>query len=103
MLSVARAPRKWERVLEAFLQGRSFHRFHAERELGDHCLHSTVAALESRGVKIDRRNEVVPSRFGPAHVKQYQLARDPENLLRARELLAAASACRSDARSVEAT
>ena len=37
-----RPPLKWKRVLAALVSGKSFNRFEAERELHDHCLHSTV-------------------------------------------------------------
>ncbi len=36
-------PRKWRRVLAALTHGKTFNRFEAERELSDHCLHSTVS------------------------------------------------------------
>lgn len=53
-------PRKWERVLLALLTGRSYNRFEAERELADHCLHSTVSELQDKGLRIDRQEEEVP-------------------------------------------
>jgi hypothetical protein len=79
-----RPPRKWERVLRALVGGRSLNRFEAEY-IGDHCLHSTVSELESRGVRIDRQAEVVPGRFGRVHCKRYRLA--PDARQRAAELL----------------
>lgn len=81
-----RKPLKWRRVLRAFLDGKSYNRFEATRELRDWCLHSTVSGLEARGVKIQRRDEVVAGYQGiPTRVCRYWLA--PESLDRARELL----------------
>lgn len=79
-------PRKWQRVLGAFLAGHSMNRFEAVRELRDWCLHTTVAGLEARGVRIDRQDEHVPGQFGPVHCKRYRLT-DPESRQRAAELL----------------
>ena len=67
-------PFKWRRVLGAFYDGRSLNRFQAERELHDHCLHSTVADLEGRGLRIERQNESVPGAYGAVHCKRYRLA-----------------------------
>lgn len=79
-------PRKWCRVLAAMAHGKTFNRFEAERELSDHCLHSTASVLQGKGVTIHRRDEIVPGYRGIAtHVKRYWLA--PESLERARELL----------------
>jgi len=41
-------PLKWQRVLRALLGGSSLNRFEAERQLHDHCLHSTTSELQSR-------------------------------------------------------
>lgn len=77
---------KWKRVLRALLDGRTLNRFEAEHAVRDHCLHSTVAELESKGVRIDRREETVPGFGGcPTRVKRYQLAQ--ESRQRAAELL----------------
>lgn len=78
-------PRKWARVLRAFVEGRTFNRFDAYRELRDSCLNTTVSQIEARGVKILRREETVPGAFGPVHCCRYWIA--PEALQRARELL----------------
>lgn len=78
-------PRKWQRVLRAFVDGRSLNRWEAARELRDWCLHSTVSELQGRGVKILRREEKVPGAFGPVRCCRYWIA--PEALQRARELL----------------
>lgn len=70
-----RQPFKWQRVLEAFVSGHSYNRFQAERELHDHCLHSTVATLQGMGIKIERRMETVPGFQGcPTEVMRYWLA-----------------------------
>lgn len=78
-------PRKWQRVLCALLSGRSYNQSDATRDLRDWCLHTTVAGLEARGVRIDRHDEVVPGQYGNVHCKRYQLA--PESRARAMELL----------------
>jgi hypothetical protein len=94
---------KWRRVLTALLAGRSFNRFDAERELHDHCLHSTVATIESKGVRIARRVERVPGFQGlPTDVCRYWLEKAPESTQRAREVLGMAERRQTDAEGVEA-
>lgn len=61
---MSKIPHKWERVLRAFLTGRSFNRFEAERQLADHCLHSTVSTIQEKGVPIARKTEKVPGYMG---------------------------------------
>jgi hypothetical protein len=75
-------------ILALFTQGRSLNRFQAEAH-HDHCLHSTVAALQDWGLKIDREWERVPCLGGRAEVrvKRYWLRCDPDNLAAARALL----------------
>lgn len=81
-----RPPLKWQRVLGAFLAGRSYNRFEAERDLNDHTLPSTVSSLQEMGVTILRRMETVPGYMGcPTEVMRYWLA--PESQQRARVLL----------------
>jgi hypothetical protein len=54
------------------MTGRSYNRFEAERELSDHCLHSTVSTIQSFGVAILRREETVPGYQGiPTRVMRY--------------------------------
>lgn len=73
--TTTRPPRKWARVLSAFLAGRSFNRFEAERELRDHCLHSTVSRLQRMGIVVDRTSETVPGYMGiKCHVMRYRLS-----------------------------
>jgi len=80
----APAPRKWQRVLRAFINGASLNRFDAERKLGDHTLPSTVAALQARGITIARRAEVVRGYAGCAtRVMRYAIDRQRENIARA--------------------
>ncbi len=79
-------PRKWQRVLRAFLDGRSLNRFEATRELRDWCLNTTVSQLEGRGIKINRVDETVPGAFGPVRCCRYRLALESRE--RAAELLA---------------
>ncbi len=87
-----RPPKKWQRVLRGMLNGRTYNRFEAERELHDHCLHSTVSALQSMGVTIHRRAETVPGFAGcMTVVTRYWLA--PESHQMALELLVRANPC----------
>lgn len=68
-------PKKWQRVLAAFLAGKSYHRFEAERLLNDHCLHTTVSTLQGMGLVIHREFETVPGYQGaPTRVCRYWLA-----------------------------
>jgi len=78
-------PRKWQRVLAWFADGGTLNRFEAYRVLRDSCLNTTVSQIESRGVRIERREETVPGAFGPVHCCRYWIA--PEALQRAHELL----------------
>jgi len=57
-------PTKWQRVLRGFLTGKSFNRFEAARQLHDHCLHSTVSTIQSKGVCIHRTEERIPGYQG---------------------------------------
>lgn len=81
-------PKKWQRVLSALLDGRTFNRFEAERQLNDHALHSTVSTLQTKGVTILRKFEVVPGYQGIAtHVCRYWLEQSEPNRRRASILL----------------
>jgi hypothetical protein len=93
-MELVNAPVKWRRVLTAFLAGRSFNRFQAERPeseggLSDHCLHSTVSTIQEKGVRISRKSEAVPGYQGiKTECCRYWLdPSDPANVARARELL----------------
>lgn len=69
---------KWVRVLNALISGRSWNRYEAARELADHCLHTTVAIIQRKGVPIARSTETVPGYMGvPTDVCRYWL--DPAN------------------------
>lgn len=82
-------PKKWVRILAAFVRGERLHRFSAEERHHDHTLPSTVSELQKKGVKIDRRDLAVSGYKGePAYVSLYWLNADPENVSRARALLA---------------
>jgi len=75
-------PKKWQRVLSALLDGRTFNRFEAERQLNDHALHSTVSTLQAKGVTVLRKFEVVPGYQGIAtHVCRYWLEQSEPKLL----------------------
>lgn len=88
--STSKPPRKWQRVLLAFLSGRSYNRFEAERELHDHALHSTVSTLQSMGLVINRTMEAVPGFQGAtAHVMRYRLS--PASIEAAKVLLGIAA------------
>ena len=84
-----RSPLKWKRVLRAFYEGDTLNRFEAERTLHDHCLHSTVSTIQTKGVAILRRLERVPGFMGiPTECCRYWIA--PEARQRAAELLGVA-------------
>jgi hypothetical protein len=78
---------KLQRVLSAFMAGKTLNRFEAARELRDWCLHSTVSELEGKGVLIDRTPETVPGAYGPVHCKRYKLNTEPGNVARADDVL----------------
>jgi hypothetical protein len=81
-------PKKWQRVLAAFVAGKSFNRFESERHLNDHCLHTTVAYLQGLGLSIFREYEKVPGWQGiPTRGCRYWLERTETNLKRAETLL----------------
>jgi hypothetical protein len=83
-----KVPLKWERVLRAFLSGRSFNRFQAARDLHDHCLHSTVSAIEGKGVRIARKWEKVSGYQDiPTDVTRYWLDTTGDNVIKARVLV----------------
>ena len=74
-------------VLFALVQGYSFNRFQAERELNDHCLPSTVSALQGKGISIHREMEKVSCLGGTAttEVARYRLL--PSEIAKAKKLL----------------
>jgi len=80
-------PTKIERVLRHLASGQSLNRFDAERELHDHCLHSTVSEIQARGIPVFREMEKVRGYQGcPTRVARYRIAAK-EDCDRARELL----------------
>ena len=85
---IAKPTTKIATILLAFTRGVSLNRFDAER-YHDHCLHSTVATLESNGIQIVRDWEKVPCVNGraEARVKRYRLETSPRNIVAARNLL----------------
>ena len=81
---------KKDRVLLFFVSGGKLNRFEAERIVNDHCLHSSVSALQQdHGLVIDRAFETVPALHGraTARVCRYWLHPSPDNLKRARAVL----------------
>lgn len=79
-------PKKWQRVLHALADGRSFNRFEATRQLRDWCLHTTVSTLQRKGILVARRNETVPGYEGlPTRVCRYWL--EPTECAKAAKLL----------------
>lgn len=86
--NITSIPKKWQRVLSALLDGRTFNRFESERQLNDHCLHTTVSTLQDMGVTIHRQFETVPGYQGiPTRVCRYWLEQSETNLNRASILL----------------
>ena len=65
------------RIISTLAAGVSLNRFEAER-LGDHCLHSTISAIERHyGIRIERRGETVPGFGGHrTRVMRYWFAED---------------------------
>ena len=83
--TLAHGQTKIKRILAELANGRSLNRFEAER-LGDHCLNSTIAKIEARGIQVARRDEAVPGFGGHvARVCRYRL--DDENRERAKKFL----------------
>ena len=86
---------KKRRVLLNLIRRPSLHRFQAER-IGEHCLHSTVAAWQAHGLQIAREFIQVEGWGGePTTVARYYLTPDQREAaldLLARELQAAALA-----------
>ena len=92
--------RKWERVLDYFLMGRSLNRFEAETRVNDHCLHSTISGLQrDSGLTFDRTFEIVPCLRGTSEVrvKRYWLRHEADNLARARAARGLPSVAANDA------
>jgi hypothetical protein len=72
-------PTKKKRVLQALCE-RSYNCFEAERQLHDHCLHTTVSTLQNQhGIEVNRELESVPGYQGiDARVCRYWIA--PEHV-----------------------
>jgi len=81
-----RVETKADRVLDALMSGKSFNRFEAERELHDHCLHTTVAELQTRrDLTIEREYETVPGYEGiPTQCKRYWMSPEEAQRITAR-------------------
>lgn len=79
------------KVLQALASGKSFNRFEAERELHDHCLHSTVSTIQGLGIQVYRQRETVPCLGGKkkTDVMRYRLLQ-PE-IKKAEKLLGVAA------------
>ena len=80
---------KLAKILRLFERRLELNRFEAEVH-NDHCLHSTVSALQRRyGIDIERKTEAVLCLGGTetAWVKRYWLNTEPENIARVRALL----------------
>lgn len=81
-----KTPSKKKRVLMALCE-RSYNRFEAERQLHDHCLHTTVSTLQNKhGIEVDLELESVPGYLGiDTWVCRYWIA--PENIDNALKLV----------------
>lgn len=81
---------KLETILILLVSGRSLNRFDAEHH-HDHCLNTTISTLQNgHGIVIDRERETVPCLSGTASVivSRYWINTKPDNIKRARDLLA---------------
>ena len=77
-------------ILRLFVSLKSLNRFDAEHH-HDHCLNTTISTLQNgHGIQLDRERESVPCLGGMAtvSVNRYWLNTKPENVKRARDLLA---------------
>jgi hypothetical protein len=77
-------------ILVLLVRGKSLNRFEAEHHR-DHCLNSTISTLQNgHGIVIDRERETIPCLNGAASVsvKRYCLNTKPDNIKKARDLLA---------------
>lgn len=77
-------------ILRLFVSLKSLNRFEAEHH-HDHCLNTTISTLQNgHGIQLDRERESVPCLGGMAtvSVNRYWLNTKPENVKRARDLLA---------------
>ena len=81
-ISKVKDPTKLERVLTYLATGRSLHRFEAEREVNDHCLHSTMSTIKhGLGIPYRRVTESVPGWQGhPTPVTRYWLDEDSQRM-----------------------
>jgi hypothetical protein len=79
---------KHERILQSLAQGRRLTRFDAEL-LGDHCLPSTVARLQKRGVTIQRELVKREGSHGQFHCCVYWISEADK--ARARRILEGAA------------
>jgi hypothetical protein len=70
---VRRTGTKLRRILSALIDGRRLTRFDAE-QLGDHCLPSTVSALQRLGITIQREPVALEGRHGRFRCCVYWLA-----------------------------
>lgn len=84
---VIRKDSKQFKVLQALAEGKSFNRFEADRELHDHCLHSTVSTIQGLGIQVHREREIVPCLGGAktTDVMRYRLL--PPEIKKAERLL----------------
>ena len=73
---------KKSRVLRAFINGWIGHRFNAEIELHDHCLHSTVSSIERKShITIQRKWVTVKGYKGkPTRVKKYWVSKKDRDI-----------------------
>lgn len=77
---------KWQRILAAFLDGRSWHAIDAGRELHTTCLNSDVADLERRGLVFHHERISVPG-YGGAKTAVVRYRLSPGSYAQAHALL----------------
>ena len=78
-------PTKLERVLSYLSTGRSLNRFDAEKLVSDHCLHSTMSAIQNgHSIKYQSKTETVPGwDNAPTQVSRYWLCEESQSKAKA--------------------
>ena len=78
--------KKLHRIISALME-QPYNCFEAHK-IGDSCLHTTVATIQSKGIRVDRKPERIEGRYGVIYCKRYWIPRS--EFKRAKRLLDAA-------------